>query len=145
MDNETILKKLRDILEEATELSYIKKVFVGNREEIYGDLYPCIMLETPADRMSSVIEGNVQENAFVIQIYPCLLTRDREKALIGDTTEKGIMDVINDIKTVIYSNYPTLQRTCLYFHISVPNISDFPDMAGTFALMEMTCVYRESI
>ncbi len=145
MDAETIIKKLRDVLVDNSGLSYIKRVFVGDRQQIYGDSYPCIILETPADRMTSVIEGNVQENGFVIQIIPAILIRDREKALIGDATNKGIMDVIADIKSALKPKYPTLDRTCLYFNLTVPDIADFPDMTGKYAVMEMNVVYRESI
>ena len=145
MDSETILRKLMDILEKDTGLSYVKQVFAGDREQIYGDSYPCIILETPADRMNSIIEGNVQENSFVIQIIPAILIRDREKALIGDATNKGILDLISGTKKAINSKYPTLERTCLYFDLSVPTIADFPDLTGKYAIMEMSVIYRESI
>jgi hypothetical protein len=145
MDAETIIKKLLDVLESYAGLSYVKRVFVGDRQQIYGDSYPCIVLETVADRLVSVIEGNVQENNLVIQIIPAILIRDREKALIGDATFKGILDFIADIKSALRPVYPSLGRTCLYFNLGVPDIADFPDMTGKYAVMEMNVVYRESI
>ncbi|MDD5486111.1 MAG: hypothetical protein PHW65_00955 [Dehalococcoidales bacterium] len=145
MDNETIVRKLRDVLDENEGLSYVKRVFVGDQQQIYGDSYPCIILETVADRLVSVLQGNVQENNLVIQIIPAILLRDREKALIGDATNKGILDFIADIKSALQPLYPSLDRTCLYFNLGVPDIADFPDMTGKYAVIEMNAVYRESI
>jgi|GEM_PF-1391344 hypothetical protein len=145
MDSETILNKTKDLLEKSSKLTYVNNIFMGDRQQIYGDSYPCIVLETTSDRMSSILEGNIQENSFVIQIIPALLIRDREKALIGDKTNKGILDFIGDIKDTLYAEYPSLDNTCLHFSLSVPSIADFPDMIGKFAIVEMTVIYREII
>jgi hypothetical protein len=145
MDSETILSKTKDLLEKSSKLTYVNRVFVGDRQQIYGESYPCIVLETTSDRMNSVLEGNVQENSFVIQIIPPILVRDREKALIGDTTNKGILDFIVDIKDTLYLKYPTLDKTCLYFSLSVPDIADFQDFTGKYGVIDMTVIYRETI
>lgn len=146
MDSETIVKEIKDIfVKDATLKTYIKTVLIGDRELIYGSSYPVIVIDVPADPLSKVLEGNVRENNLSIRIIPAILVTDREKALIGDDTHKGILDVVKDIKSALNGKYPTLNKTCLYFTISTPEISDFPDLKGKYATIEMSITYREAI
>lgn len=146
MDSETIINKVKTILENNTTLkAYIKAVFLGDREKIYGDVFPCIVIDAPNDRMSSQTKGNLRDNTLTVNIIPATLIRDREKALIGDATNRGIMDIITDIKKALNTYYPSLDKTCLYFSLSVEQIGDFPDFTGKFATIGMSISYREAI
>lgn len=146
MDNKSILNKVAYILRNDTTLkAYVEKVFIGDREMIYGDTYPCIVLDTPDDPLNNGMRGNIVENLLKINIYPAILVTDREKALIGGTSAKGILDFIEDIKTALYVYYPDLARNCLDFQLSVNQIADFEDMKGKFAVIEMKVLYRETI
>lgn len=146
MDSESIVNKVATILESDTTLkTYITSVIIGDRARIYGDVYPCIVLDVPGDPLNFSLRGRVVENILTINIYPATLISDREKALIGDTTTKGILDIIKDIKTALCAYYPDLTQNCLNFSLSVNEIGDFEDMKGKWALIEMRISYRETI
>ena len=146
MDSESILSKVATVLENDTTLKvYIKAVFVGDRERIYGDTYPCIVLDVPRDPLNLSLRGKVIENILTINIYPATLIADREKALVGTETVKGILDIIEDIKTALYAYYPSLTQNCLNFSLSVNEVADFEDMKGKWAQIEMKVSYRETI
>ncbi len=146
MDNKTITEEIKDILSKDNTLkTYVKKVVIGDRKLIYGGSYPIIVIDVPSDPLSKVLEGNVRENNLTISILPAILVSDREKAVIGDTKNKGILDMVEDIKNALDSKYPSLNKTCLYFTLSTQSISDFPDLKGKFALIEMSVIYREVI
>lgn len=146
MDSESILNKVATILENDTTLkTYITSVFVGNRDRIYGDSHPCIVLDVPQDPLNLSLRGRIVENILTINIYPATLISDREKALVGDATTKGILDIIDDIKTALNAYYPDLTQNCLNFTLSVNEIADFPDFKGKWALIEMRVLYRETV
>lgn len=145
MNSKAIIKEVKNILEKDKGLSYMQKIFVGDRQAINMKLYPCIIIESKADTLTSVLKGNIQENNLALLIIPAVSITDREKSLIGDETTKGLEDVIFDIKTAIYSKYPTLNHTCFYFNLSVSEKTDFPDLTGKYAIIEMNIIYREQI
>jgi len=146
MDNDSIVKKIQAVLvADATLKTYIKAVFIGDRERIYGDIYPVIVLDVPRDPVNLYMRGGVVENVLLVNIYAATLITDREKALIGDTTTKGILDITKDIKTALNAYYPDLTRNCLNFTLSVTEVADFPDMKGKYSLTELSALYRETI
>jgi len=146
MTAEDIITQLKTILTNDNTLkTYIKAIFVGDRQRIYGDTFPCIVIEVISDRLIQRYRGNIVENNLEINIIPAVQISDRDKALIGDATIKGIIDVISHIKTAINSQYPSLNKKCLYFDLSTEEIGDFPDLNGKYAVIKMNVMYREAI
>jgi len=146
MDSKTILNKVKAILVADTTLSgYVQKFLIGPRPIVYDTIYPCIVLDVPSDRLAASARNNLQENNLVINITPAISVSDREKAIIGDATHKGILDMIADIKAALKAKYPSLDKTCLYFTLSAETIEDFSDMQGKLADIAMTVIYRESV
>ncbi len=93
---------LRTQLQDSDNLSYIKKVYDGVRED--NTLLPCIVLE--ADENNETFTGYPIVNlVFRVFIFCFIQVHNKDKQLVGDTKTKGILDVENDIKKAIGEDF----------------------------------------
>ena len=119
MKLETIWNKIKTILEEDTVLSpYIKVVYSGTRDNIPVNMFPCIILEpTNAPEEPVTMPHNTEIN-FTLTIFGYIKIFDVDKQIVGDATNKGILDLNFDIKKALGAHLD-LDGECLYF--SFPN------------------------
>jgi len=124
MKLETIWNKVKTILEEDTVLSpYIKVVYSGTRDNIPVNMFPCIILEpTNAPEEPVTMPHNTEIN-FTLTIFGYIKIYDVDKQIVGDATNKGILDLNFDIKKALGA-YIDLDGECLYF--------SFPDTRFDF-------------
>jgi len=93
-----VLNQLKTILENSSDLSYVKNVFLGYREGITQ--FPVIILEPMRIVESDDIYGR-QELRFSVAIIGFISVKDKERQIVGDANYKGILDFENDIKKAI--------------------------------------------
>ena len=119
MKLETIWNKIKTILEGDTVLeTYIKIVYEGTRDNIPVNLFPCIILEpTNAPEEPVTMPHNTEIN-FTLTIFGYIKICDVDKQIVGDATNKGILDLNFDIKKALGAHID-LDGECLYF--SFPN------------------------
>lgn len=119
MKLETIWNKIKTILEGDTVLeTYIKIVYEGTRDNIPVNLFPCIILEpTNAPEEPVTMPHNTEIN-FTLTIFGYIKIFDVDKQIVGDATNKGILDLNFDIKKALGAHID-LDGECLYF--SFPN------------------------
>ncbi|MBA7585644.1 hypothetical protein ES708_27630 [subsurface metagenome] len=125
MKLEDIWNKIKTILEEDTVLStYIKIVYSGTRENIPVNMFPCIILEpTNAPEEAVTMPHNTEIN-FTATIFGYIKIFDVDKQIVGDATNKGILDLNFDIKKALGAHID-LDGECLYF--------SFPDTRFDFS------------
>jgi len=151
MDSKSITKKIQELLQESETLSYIKNVYIGDRQSGISSSYPRIIIDPTTNPLVSLKRGSITDNRLVANLFIEILTADRDKAVIGveETEEqeavKGILEITEDVKSVLYAKFPDLEQTCLYFTYSVEEILDFTDLTGKFARVEFTAYYREKV
>ena len=125
MKLETIWNKVKTILEEDAVLSpYIKVVYSGTRDDIPTNMFPCIILEpTNAPEEPVTMPHNTEIN-FTLTIFGYIKIYDVDKQIVGDATNKGILDLNFDIKKALGAHID-LDDECLYF--------SFPDTRFDFS------------
>jgi len=119
MKLETIFNKIKSILEVDTVLeTYIKIVYAGTRDNIPVNLFPCIILEPTSAPEEAVTMPHNTEINFTITIFGYIKIFNVDKQIVGDATNKGILDLNFDIKKAL-GGHIDLDNECLYF--SFPN------------------------
>lgn len=125
MKLETIFNKVKSILEDDTELKkYIKVVYAGTRDNIPVNLFPCIILEPTSAPEESVTMPHNTEINFTATIFGYIKIFDVDKQIVGDATNRGILDLNFDIKKAL-GGHIDLDNECLYF--------SFPDTRFDFS------------
>lgn len=115
MKLETIFNKIKSILEADTVLeTYIKIVYAGTRDNIPVNLFPCIILEPTSAPEEAVTMPHNTEINFTITIFGYIKIFDTDKQIVGDDTNKGILDLNFDIKKAL-GGHIDLDNECLYF------------------------------
>jgi len=123
MKPEDIWNQVKTILESDTTLSgYVKEVYEGMRSRIPNA--PCIILEPIQNTEKDVSLPERIESIFRIMIFGIIRAYDQGKQIVGDTENKGILDMEQDIKKALGA-YPDLNGTCIYF--------EFPDTRFDFS------------
>jgi len=116
---EDIWNKVKIILEEDTILkTYIKIVYSGTRDNIPVNNFPCIIMEPANAPEEAVTMPHKTEINFTITIWGYIKIFDVDKQIVGDATNKGILDLNFDIKKALGAHID-LDGECLYF--SFPN------------------------
>lgn len=125
MKLEDIWNKVKTILEEDIVLkTYIKIVYSGTRDDIPLQNFPCIILEpTNAPEEAVTMPHNTEIN-FTATIFGYIKIFDVDKQIVGDATNKGILDLNFDIKKALGAHVD-LDGECLYF--------GFPDTRFDFS------------
>ena len=89
---------LRDAQKSGSNLSYVRKIFEGWRDNIPDSQIPCIILE-PADIKETIpFFEEESELYFGITVTGIIKMFDKDKQIVGDTRHKGILDICEDIK-----------------------------------------------
>ena len=99
---ETVFTNAVNVLKAAqksgSNLSYVRKVFEGWRDNIPDSQIPCIILE-PADIKETIpFFEEESELYFGITVTGIIKMFDKDKQIVGDTRHKGILDICEDIK-----------------------------------------------
>lgn len=124
MKLETIWNKIKAILEEDTVLkTYIKIVYAGTRDNIPTNNFPCIILEPTHAPEEAITMPHKTEINFTLTIFGYIKIFDVDKQIVGDDTNKGILDLNFDIKKALGAHID-LDGECLYF--------SFPDTRFNF-------------
>lgn len=114
---ENLWLELKTILSTDTDLSYVKKVYEGWRETTVQDAFPCIYLE-PSNATEEPYAVPMRHRInFDVRIIAEIFCHDYDKQIIGDENIKGIIDIANDIKSVLWK-YPQINGKCQKFNIS---------------------------
>ena len=125
MKLEDIWNKIKTILEEDAVLkTYIKIVYSGTRDDIPVNNFPCIILEPTSAPEEAVTMPHKTEINFTLTIFGYIKIFDVEKQIVGDATNKGILDLNFDIKKALGAHID-LDGECLYF--------SFPDTRFDFS------------
>ena len=143
MKLEDIWNKVKTILEEDTVLkTYIKIVYSGTRDNIPVQNFPCIILEpTNAPEEAVTMPHNTEIN-FTATIFGYIKIFDVDKQIVGDATNKGILDLNFDIKKALGAHID-LDGECLYF--SFPNTRfNFNSYPFRGAEIDMQITLRQS-
>ena len=114
---EVVWAQISSILKADTDLSYIQAVYEGWRENVIDNLFPCIYLEPESSSEEPYTVPNRHRIIFTVRIIAEISVIDPDKQIIGDTSIKGIIDVANDIKSVLMKT-PNLNATCQKFNFS---------------------------
>ena len=104
MNNATIVSALKTALEGASGLSYVKQVLLGNRQIDTITLYPTIIIEPIGEQESQEVY-NVFENKLIVSVMGLINVTNPDKQLVGDANTKGVLDVVNDLKTALDADY----------------------------------------
>lgn len=100
---EDIITQIKTILEDDTTLSdYVKGgVMLGVRDSIV--VYPCIIIE-PLGSEESDDTYPTQRITYRFAIHCFLKTLNKDKQIVGDDKEKGIINFENDVKKALSSD-----------------------------------------
>ncbi|RLC35835.1 MAG: hypothetical protein DRH33_07985, partial [Candidatus Nealsonbacteria bacterium] len=102
MKLEDIWNKVKTILEEDAVLkTYIKVVYSGTRDNIPVNMFPCIILEPTNAPEEAVTMPHKTEINFTLTIFGYIKIFDVEKQIVGNATNKGILDLNFDIKKAL--------------------------------------------
>lgn len=145
MGPESIFSEVKKILMSDTTIkSYVKKenFFDGDRPSFNRPNYPNIVLEIVNNTLYRTEQNNQQIKIFKMIIEGAILIQNFEKQIIGDTTQKGILDVENDIYAALGKYYPDLNSNCLYFSLSTNSYPVLESGNGRAVLIEGSFYYR---
>ena len=102
---ESVFDKVADILVEATKsgknLAYVKNVFKGWRDNINDSHIPCIIIEPESVKETVPFYEEESELYFGLLITGIIKIWDKNKQIVGDARQKGILDIDNDIKKTL--------------------------------------------
>lgn len=129
-----VFRALTALLQESDDLSYIKQVLEGQRELDSITEYPSIIVDYIASDENDDTYSH-QRITMTVSINVIVKVFDKDKQIIGTTTEKGILDIINDIKNVIDTDR-TLGGQALHTQITSDSITtdNFP-----VRVLSLTC------
>ena len=95
----TILTALKtQLTNDATLAAYVKNIFFGVRDGIPN--FPCLVIEPSELQESDDVYGR-QELRLKVLIVGFLECNDAELQIVGDSTNKGIVDFLLDVKKAI--------------------------------------------
>ena len=88
------------------DLKYIKYIYQGYRVVEDANSLPCIMLEPTQNGQPERRVNNVDDQYFNVDLYAFSSRSDHnfEKAIVGDNSYKGVLDVEQDIRAVLKSS-----------------------------------------
>ena len=89
---------LKDALKSGENLSYVRKVFEGWRDNIPDSQIPCIIVEPSDLKETTPFYEEESELYFGLTITAIVKVFDKDKQIVGDTRHKGILDICEDIK-----------------------------------------------
>lgn len=98
-----IISKLQDQLQASADLSYVNdnNILLGTRDNITQ--FPCIVLEPLGIR--EIDSTYPKQKLFMtVAVVGFINVMNKDKQIVGDTTDKGVMDLENDIKKAISSD-----------------------------------------
>lgn len=103
-----VLNKIKEILENSDDLTYLKVVKIAQliefRQLMSANLTPFVLIVPNYDTEKASDAYDLLENDISVSLYVCLFDRDSTEALMGEGAKRGILDIVNDIKTVLKNN-----------------------------------------
>ncbi len=155
MNTITITNKLVNILKNATELSYVKAVWLGERQTDNVDMYPNIWVEPEEKRTLRIKDGIIAEREYPVTLVGAVwVPADEEKAIIseipedpeeGELIEYGVKNLEEDVTTVLKKNFPDLDKTCLYFYFDTTLYQKTDSGQGRLFAMSIVFQYVEDV
>ena len=102
---ESVYQKVVDVLSDAKKsgrnLSYVRSVFAGWRDNIPDSQIPCIIVEPDNLKEKVPFYEEESELYFGLTITGIIKIWNKDKQIVGDTRHKGILDIDNDIKKTL--------------------------------------------
>ena len=89
---------LKDALKSGENLSYVRKIFSGWRDNIPDSQIPCIIVEPDDLKETTPFYEEESELHFILFITAIIKIFDKDKQIVGDTRHKGVLDICEDIK-----------------------------------------------
>jgi hypothetical protein len=121
-----VLTALHTQLTDDTTLSeYVKNIYLGIRENITA--FPFIIIE-PIKTTETEERYGIQTLKMRVAVIGYIQSINKDTPIIGDTNNKGILDIENDIKKAIDSSR-TLSGNCIHTSLageSTYDISNYP-------------------
>lgn len=143
MDAETIISQIKTILlANETLLTYVKTTFLGDRDA--NTIFPNITVEPDGNPTEQELAGGVREMNLKVVIGAAILISDKEKAIVGDATNKGVMDIEKDVKAALRVYWPDLNSTCFYFELTTQQYRPIATGNGRVVFLDGNFYYRES-
>lgn len=144
---EALYDRLDARTETGGELTYVKKIFKGWRDNITKEDCDCIILE-PVDIKELVpFYEEESELHFTVSIYGLKYIMDKDSQITGTTSKVGILDMDRDIKKALGGDL-TLGGTCMLFTFPTTKFDfvDYP-LRGVEITMEIRtrCKYKTRI
>jgi hypothetical protein len=101
-----ILLKVKDVLDNDANLSYLKAVEVTMLAKATSLLNRCPFVIINAGRLYKKESDvyNIEESVFEVVLFVCQYDYNSEVAFLGLGTKKGILDISEDIITSLKSN-----------------------------------------
>lgn len=97
-----VLSILRVAMGAGKKLSYVEKVFAGWRDNIPKSEIPCIIVEPDTLRETVPFYEEESELWFGLLVTAIIKIWDKDDTqIVGDDTQKGILDIDRDIKEVL--------------------------------------------
>jgi hypothetical protein len=96
-----ILPALKTMLTNASILSYVKQVLLGVRDNMMA--FPTLCIEPSSDEESQAAYDK-QYCTLQVMIFGFITSLDRDKMLVGSGSDKGIVDLANDVKEALCSD-----------------------------------------
>jgi len=110
----TVLNALKTQLTNNTTLAaYVKNIFLGVRKAVPS--FPFIVIE-PQELLEADDVYGRQDLRFRVQVVGFIECLDPEKQIVGDATNKGIMDLMLDVKKAISADR-TVGGTAIHAYI----------------------------
>jgi len=95
----TVLNALKtQLTNDATLAAYVKNIFLGVRKAVPS--FPFIVIE-PQELLEADDVYGRQDLRFRVQVVGFIECLDPEKQIVGDATNKGIIDLMLDVKKAI--------------------------------------------
>jgi hypothetical protein len=85
----------------------MKNVYSGRRFDIETVGLPCVMLEPTQDGEPQRRTNNIDDVYFNVDLFAFSTANyhDMDKTIVGDDDYKGILDINNDIRACLNTNY----------------------------------------
>ena len=103
----TTVTRLKTLLQEdATLSSYVKKVEIVSPKllpDISNTMVPYIGI-APVNSTETWIAQRKQ-STMIVELYAVILLQQQENAIIGDSVKKGILEIVEDIDTVVRGKF----------------------------------------
>lgn len=98
-----ILTQIKTQLQNSSDLSYVNnyEILLGVRSNMVN--YPCIIIE-PLGLLELDYVYLKQKLHFKIAVVGFIKVTNVDKQIVGDTTDKGILDLENDVKKALSSD-----------------------------------------